>query len=283
MKIHPLAVVSPRAELATNVEIGPFAVIEAGASIGEGCQIASHAVIKSGVRLGPHNQVFEGVVIGGLPQHIKMPDAIGDVAIGAGNTFRENVTVHRGMTPNHPTVIGDQNLLMVNVHVAHDCILGNNVIIANNTMLAGHVEVADRAYVSGAVGVHQFCRIGRNAMVGGQAHVLKDVPPYVTIDGGSSLVVGLNLVGLRRGGFSDVDIHQLKAAYRLIYRSGMPWNSVMAELNRQFNHGATAAFCEFFASGRRGFTPERRLPPNATLRIRHDFNEDEQQRRAAAG
>lgn len=283
MKIHPLAVVSPQAELAMDVEIGPFAVIEAGAILGEGCKVASRAVIKSGVILGPNNQVFEGAVLGGLPQHIQMPDAIGDVLVGEGNTFRENVTVHRGMTPEHPTVIGDRNLLMVNVHVAHDCIVGSNVIIANNTMLAGHVEVADRAYISGAVGVHQFCRIGRNAMVGGQAHVLKDVPPYVTIDGASSLVVGLNLVGLRRSGFNDLDISQLKAAYRLIYRSGMPWKTAMAELNRQFNIGAAAAFGEFFAGGRRGFTPERRLPPNATLRIRHDFNEEDHRLRAAAG
>jgi len=283
VKIHPLAVVSPQADLAMDVEIGPFAVIEAGAKIAEGCKIGSRAVIKTGTRLGPNNEVFEGAVLGGLPQHLKMPETLGDVVIGARNTFRENVTVHRGMTPEHPTVIGDQNLFMVNVHVAHDCVVGNNVIVANNTMLAGHVEVADRAYVSGAVGVHQFCRIGRNAMVGGQAHIVKDVPPYVTIDGTSSLIVGLNQVGLRRGGFTTADVLQLKAAYRLIYRSGLTWNNAMAELNREFNSGAAAAFCEFFATGKRGFTPERRMPPNATIRIRHDFNEDEQQRRAAAG
>lgn len=283
MKIHPLAVVSPQADLAMDVEIGPFAVIEAGAQIGEGCRIASRAVIKSGTRLGPYNDVYEGAVLGGLPQHLKAPPAIGDLLIGARNTFRENVTVHRGLTPEHPTVIGDQNLLMVNVHVAHDCLIGSQTIIVNNVMLAGHVEVADRAYISGAAAVHQFCRIGRNAMVGGQAHIVKDVPPFVTIDGASSLVVGLNLVGLRRSGFTDADVMQLKAAYRVIYRSGLTWARAMEELNRQFKIGPAAAFCEFFAGGRRGFTPERRMPPNATIRIRHDFQEEEQQRRAAAG
>lgn len=283
MKIHPLAVVSPQAELAMDVEIGPFAVIEAGTEIGEGCKIASHAVVKAGTRLGPFNEVFEGAILGGLPQHLKMPEVIGGLVIGARNTFREHVTVHRGLSPEHPTVIGDQNLFMVNVHVAHDCIVGNNVVMANNTMLAGHVEVADRAYVSGAVAVHQFCRIGRNAMVGGQAHIVKDVPPFVTIDGASSLVVGLNLVGLRRSGFTDAEVTQLKAAYRLIYRSGLTWTRAMQELSREFNAGAAAAFCDFFATGKRGFTPERRMPPNATLRIRDDFNDQEQHRRAAAG
>lgn len=283
MKIHPLAVVSPECDLAADVEIGPFAVIEPGTTIGEGCRIASRAIIKTGTRLGPENHVYEGAVLGGLPQHLRMPDQVGDLIVGARNTFRESVTVHRGMSADHPTVIGDGNFLMVNVHIAHDCILGNNIVIANNTMLAGHVTVDDRAYISGGVAAHQFCRIGRLAMVGGQAHVVKDIPPYVTIDGASTLVVGLNLVGLRRNGYTDADIQQLKAAYRVIYRSGSRWNDVLATLAQEFCAGPAAAFGEFFAGGKRGFTQERRMPPNATLRIRHEFQEEERQRRAAAG
>jgi UDP-N-acetylglucosamine acyltransferase len=120
-------------------------------------------------------------------------------------------------------------------------------------------------------------------MVGGQAHIVKDIPPYVTIDGASSLVVGLNLVGLRRGGFTEADINQLKAAYRTIFRSGMRWTDIQAELARDFTMGPAAAFGEFFAGGKRGFTPERRMPPNATIRLRRDFQEEDQQRRAAAG
>jgi UDP-N-acetylglucosamine acyltransferase len=283
MKIHPLAVVSPLCDLAADVEIGPFAVVEPGTAIGEGCRIASRAVIKTGTRLGPHNHVYEGAVLGGMPQHLRMPEKVGDLVIGARNTFRECVTVHRGMSPDHPTVIGDSNLLMVNVHIAHDCVLGSNIVIANNTLLAGHVTVDDRAYISGAVAAHQFCRIGKFAMVGGQSHVVKDIPPYVTIDGASTLVVGLNLVGLRRNGFTDADILQLKAAYRLIYRSGMPWNEMLKSLAAEYGAGPAAAFCEFFAGGKRGFVQERRMPPNATLRIRHEFQEEERQRRAAAG
>lgn len=283
MKIHPLAVVSPETDLAADVEIGPFAVIEAGVTLGEGCKVGSRAVIKSGTRLGPQNHVFEGAVLGGLPQHLKMPEKLGEVVVGARNTFRENVTVHRGMSPDHPTVIGNDNLLMVNVHIAHDCILGNNVIVANNTMLAGHVTVDDRAYISGGVGVHQFCRVGRFAMVGGQSHIVRDIPPYVTVDGASSLVVGLNQVGLRRGGFSDTDINQIKAAYRVIYRSGMRWNEMLTALRSEFTTAPASALVEFLSGGKRGFVQERRMPPNATLRIRHDFQEEERQRRAAAG
>jgi len=283
VKIHPLAVVSPECDLGADVEIGPFAVIESGVYVGDGCRIDSRAIIKKGTMLGPNNHVCEGAVLGGLPQHLRMPEHVGDLIIGEGNTFRESVTVHRGMSPEHPTVIGDNNFLMVNVHIAHDCILGNNIVLANNAMLAGHVTVDDRAYISGAVAAHQFCRIGRFAMVGGQAHVVKDIPPYVTIDGASTLVVGLNLIGLRRNGFTDADIQQLKAAYRLIYRSGLRWNDMLATLAREFSTGPATAFSEFFAGGKRGFTQERRMPPNATIRIRHAFQEEEHERRAAAG
>ena len=168
-------------------------------------------------------------------------------------------------------VVGDSNFVMVNVHVAHDCVVGNNVIIANNAMLAGHVAVGNRAYVSGAVGVHQFCRIGSHAMVGGQAHITRDVPPYVTIDGLSSQVVGLNRIGLRRAGFTDDDLLQLKAAYRIIYRSGRSWADVLKLLQQQFPTGPAAAFHDFLREGDRGFVQERRGPPKSTLRV---FDED---------
>jgi UDP-N-acetylglucosamine acyltransferase len=133
-------------------------------------------------------------------------------------------------------------------------------------MLAGHVTVDDRAYVSGAVGVHQFCRIGRQAMVGGQAHVVKDVPPFVTVDGKCTFVVGLNLVGLRRSGMTAADINQLKAAYRLIYRSGLRWTEILERLAQEFATGPAALFHEFFSGGKRGFTPERRLPRTYKLK-----------------
>jgi UDP-N-acetylglucosamine acyltransferase len=165
--------------------------------------------------------------------------------------------------------------------VAHDCALGSRIVIANNVMLAGHVSVGDQAFLSGAAGVHQFCRIGRLAMVGGQAHLSKDVPPFVTIDGATTTVVGLNLVGLRRAGLTREDIGQLKAAYRIIYRSGLPWLEVLRQLQESFNTGPAAEFHAFFSSGRRGFTPQRR--PGHALRL-HDQAEDDEGKplRAAA-
>jgi UDP-N-acetylglucosamine acyltransferase len=283
VSIHPTAVVSPLASIGQNVEIHPFCVVEAGAVIGDDCILESRSVIKSGTTLGRGNHLYEGVVLGGLPQHMRMPHQVGTLEIGDRNTFRENVTVHRALEAGHATRIGSGNLLMINVHIAHDCEIGEQTIFANNAMLAGHVLVDDRAYVSGAVGVHQFCRIGRFAMVGGQAHIVKDVPPFVTVDGKSSYVVGLNQVGLRRNGFSRDDIAQLKGAYRLIYRSGLHWQEMLARLADEFASGPAAHFHEFFAGGKRGFTPERRLPPTTTIKLSEEHQTVELDLKAKAG
>jgi len=267
MSIHPLAAVSREAKIGSDVTVGPFCVIEAGATLGDGCILENRVVVKSGTILGCANHVMEGVVLGGFPQHVHMPENPGGLVIGSGNTIRENVTIHRALKSDHATVIGDNNLLMVNVHVAHDCHIGNHTILTNNTMLAGHVAVGDRAYISGAVAVHQFCRIGTLAMVGGQAHLTKDVPPYVTIDGLSSLVVGLNSIGLRRAGFNAASIAQLKAAYRVIYRRGLPWSEVLHRLETEFREAPADAFHAFLATTNRGITPARRLPPGATIKL----------------
>lgn len=270
MSIHPLAVVHPTSRLGEGVEVGPYCIIEADTALGDGCILESHAIIKRGTTLGVNNRVCEGAVLGGFPQHVHRPDAPGTVVIGSNNTIRESVTVHRALEADEATIIGDHCLLMVNAHVAHDCRVGNHVILTNNSLLAGHVAVADRAYISGAVAVHQFCRVGTLAMVGGQAHIIKDVPPYVTIDGLSSLVVGLNQVGLRRAGFSSSSIRQLKEAYRLIYRSGLLWREILEELAARFCEGPAAAFREFLAASQRGIIGERRMPPNATIKLRRE-------------
>jgi len=270
VSIHPLAVVSPEATIAPSVQIGPFCVVESGANIGPGCIIESRVVVKEHTSLGANNRVFEGAVLGGLPQHVHVPEKPGRVTIGSGNTIRENVTVHRALVPDHATTIGDNCMLMVNAHVAHDCHLGNNVIVTNNAMLAGHVRVDDRAYISGAAGVHQFCRIGVLAMVGGQAHLVQDVPPYVTVDGLSSLVVGLNKVGLRRAGYSPAAIQELMAAYRVIYRGGLRWADILEQLRTRFPTGPAALFYEFLSTTARGIVSERRAPPGATIKLREN-------------
>jgi len=270
-----MAVVSPYALVGDNVRIGPFCVVEPGAVLGDGCSLACRVVVKSGTILGRDNHVFEGAVLGGMPQHIHMPQHPGGVILGDGNVIRENVTVHRALEAGHYTRIGNGCLLMVNTHVAHDCTLGDGVILTNNTMLGGHVTVEDRAYLAGAVAVHQFCRVGHLAMVGGLARVRQDIPPYVTIDGGTTMVVGLNRVGLRRAGFSPQEVTQLKAAYRTIYRSALPWDEVIEVLEREFTTGPAAEFAPFFRDGNRGFVQERRTPPGATVRLVRDEHDEE--------
>lgn len=267
MSIHPLSLVAPRAILGSDVRIGPFCIIEDDVILGDGCILESHVVIRRGTRLGDNNHIFEGTVVGGMPQHVHMPENPGRVVIGSGNVLRENVTVHRALCSDQATIVGNNCLMMACAHVAHDCRVGSNVILTNNAMLAGHVTVGDRAYVSGGVAVHQFCRVGTLAMVGGQAHIIKDVPPFVTIDGQSSYVVGLNQIGLRRAGHGEDAIRQLKAAYRLIYRSGLMWNDILDRLREEFSAGLAAQFHPFLSTTTRGIIPERRMPPGATIKL----------------
>ena len=275
MSIHPLAVVSPHAELGTNVRIGPFCVVEAGVVLGDGCHLVGRVTVKSGTTLGRDNLVLEGTVLGGMPQHIHMPEHPGTTEIGEGNVFRENVTVHRALEAGHATRIGNRCLFMVGSHAAHDCTVHDNVVLTNNSMLGGHVEVGPRAYLGGGVAVHQFCRIGRLAMIGGMARVVQDVPPFVTLDGDTAMVVGLNRVGLRRAGITPNEVVDLKTAYRVIYRNGLMWQEVLDTLRFEFPLGPAAEFLPFFLGGKRGFVQERRTPPGAIVRLRRDQDSDD--------
>jgi len=268
VSIHPLAVVSPEAKLGVGVKVGAFAIVEPDVELGDFCSVASGAVIKSGVSAGCHNEFGEHAVIGGAPQHAARPQTVGRLVIGDHNVFREYVTVHRALKVGMNTTIGDMNFVMASAHVGHDAAIGNNVIFANASLLGGHVVVEDRAFVSGAVAVHQFCRIGRLAMVGGHARVVQDVPPYMLIDGMSGCVVGLNIVGLKRSGHSSAEIADLKAAYRIIYRRGLAWSEVLSTLRVEFPEGPVAHVHEFLSKGSRGFVQERRGPPTSTLRLR---------------
>jgi UDP-N-acetylglucosamine acyltransferase len=260
--------------LGTNVRIGPFSVVEAGVVLGDGCNLASRVTVKSGTQLGRDNLVLEGTVIGGMPQHVHMPEHPGTTEIGDGNVFRENCTVHRALEAGHATKIANRCLFMVGAHVAHDCTVADGVIMTNGSMLGGHVDVGSKAYISGGVAVHQFCRVGRLAMVGGLSRVVRDVPPFVTLDGGTAMVVGLNKVGLRRAGFTGSEFGALKAAYRVIYRSGFTWQEMLDALREQFTAGPAAEFLPFFLGGKRGFVQERRTPPGAIVRLVRDENEE---------
>ena len=277
MQIHPSAIVGSHVKIGKDVEIGPFCVVENGVEIGDGCRLESQATIKKESILGANNVVCEGVVIGGMPQHIAVPENCGNIVIGNGNMFRENTTVHRSMKESGTTLIGDNNLFMVNSHVAHDCRIGNNVVVVNNVMLAGHVCVEDRAILSGASAVHQYCRIGTLAMVGGQAHVTQDVPPFMMVDGLSSRIVGLNLIGLRRAGYSIGEIKQLKSAYRMLYRSEKPWQEILKTLEEIFTTGPAQKLGQFLANSTRGILNERRTRSEKPILKIHSVEEGDGQ------
>jgi len=267
LKIHPTAVVSPAAVLADDVEVGPFCIIEAGAQIAAGCRLVAHVTVRSGTSIGTDTTVYEGAVIGGMPQHINPPSELGGVLIGSGNVIREHATIHRAMYDGQLTTIGNNCLLMVGSHVAHDCRVGNHVIMTNGAMLGGHVQIGDRACLGGNSAVHQFCRIGRLSMIGGCTKVTQDLPPFVLTDGSTAMIVGLNRVGLRRSGLSREEVLSLKAAYRLIYREGLNFNETLSALQQRFPTGVASEFADFFSVGERGFVQERRSPPRVALRI----------------
>lgn len=282
--IHPTAIVDPRAELGRDVGVGPLCIIEADTVIGDGCTLEARAIVKSRTILGEDNQIGEGAVLGGRAQHVQIQEPGGTLVIGNSNRIRENATVHRGWSNDGTTTIGDHCYLMVNAHVGHDCRIGSHCILVNNCMIGGHVHIEDRAYVSGGSAVHQFCRIGKLAMIGGLAKIVQDVPPFVMVEGaGTAEIVGLNKVGLRRNGYKTDEILQLKEAYRVIYRQGLRWKEVLEILARDFNTGPAAAFYEFLKSGKRGFVQERRLSSKATLKVVAPASEtDDQAARDAA-
>lgn len=268
--IDPFALVHPTARVAPDVQVGPFSVIEAGVRIGPGCRIASRVTLKAGLSLGSENVVEEGAVIGGLPQHLNRIENPGRIEIGDRNVLRENVTIHRPMEADGITRIGNDCLLMVGTHVAHDCQIGDRVVLTNNVMLAGHVTVGERVCMGGGAAIHQYCRVGRLAMVGGMARMTQDIPPFVTVDGASNLVVGLNRVGMRRAGLTLEQARDVKAAYQSVYRSGLDLEGRLNLLRDQFAEGPAAEFAPFLESSKRGCVRERRTPPSTTtMRVIH--------------
>ncbi|MEK6321400.1 MAG: acyl-ACP--UDP-N-acetylglucosamine O-acyltransferase [Acidobacteriota bacterium] len=230
MTIHPTSIIDPGARLGESVIIGPYAVIEQDTDIGDGSDIRGHAMIKQFTTLGPANIVHEGAVLGGEPQDIGFIDCTSYLRIGSNNRIREGVTMHRGTQPQSATIVGSNCSIMANAHVAHNCRLGDGVIMANNVALAGYVEIEDQVFISGGVVVHQFCRIGRLAMIGGNSKIVQDCLPFVITDGAPGRAHGLNIIGLRRAGFKSSDIQKLKEGYRLLLRSGIPLELALKRL-----------------------------------------------------
>jgi UDP-N-acetylglucosamine acyltransferase len=220
-RIHPTAIVSRDAELASDVEVGAYAIIGENCRILSGCVISPRATLERSVLLGENVKVGIGTILGGPPQDLKYAGEETTVEIGDGTVIREYSTINRGTAHSFKTTVGRNCLLMSYVHLAHDCHIGNNVILSNVVQLAGHVTVEDRAIISGLSAAHQFVRIGRQSFIGGMSRVSKDIPPFLKAVGNPVKLYGLNTVGLQRSGMDDETIRELKRAYRLLFRSEM--------------------------------------------------------------
>ena len=265
--IHPTAIVHPDAQLHPTVTVGAYTVIGEGVRIGPETKVSHHVVVEGLTTIGARNHIFPGAAIGLEPQDLKYDGSPTGVSIGDDNRIREYVTINRSTQPGGVTRIGNCNLLMAYVHVAHECTIEDRVVIANAVALAGHVHLESRAFIGGVLGIHQFVHIGKLAMVGGMSRIDRDVPPYMLVEGSPSRVRSLNQVGLRRAGITAANqgesFQALKKAFRILYRSGLPLKQALEELEllpdtdqlqhlRQFLHQSQQ-------KGRRGPTPGRSI------------------------
>jgi UDP-N-acetylglucosamine acyltransferase len=254
MTIHATAVVDSRAQLGPDVDVGPYSVIGPEVRIGAGTQVGAHAVLEGRVDIGARCRIGHGTLVGGIPQDLKyragMP--VG-VRLGDDTVIREYVTIHRATKPEHDTQVGDHCLVMTAGHVGHDCVIGNHVIVINYAGLSGHVRVGDCATVGGYCGLHPFVRIGTHAYIGGYSKIVQDVPPFVMADGIPATARAVNLIGMRRGGIDGEGRRRVKAAFRLLYRSGLAPGSAAARIKAELgDHPLVAELVMFIETSKRG-------------------------------
>jgi len=256
VNIHSTAIVHPKAQIAEGVSIGPYSVIGEQVTIGKDTKIASHVLIEGWTTIGERNQLHSFSCIGTPPQDVGYKNEETYLFIGNDNVIREFATVHRATTKaDRKTEIGNKNYLMAYSHVAHDCKLGNSIIMANSAGLAGHITIEDYAILGGIVGVHQYVRIGAYAMIGGQSAIVQDIPPYVSAAGNRAQLYGLNTIGLKRKGFSDEVINNLKKAYKIIFRSGMTIEEAIKKVVEEFPDSKEVNyFVDFMRHSKRGVT-----------------------------
>lgn len=252
--IHQTAIIHPGARIEEGVDIGPYVVIGEHVSIGSGTTVGPHAVIEGWTEIGRENRIFQFASVGAVPQDLKYHGERSSLRIGDRNTIREFVTVHLGTEDGGgETCLGNDNLLMAYSHVAHDCRVGNQVILANGATLAGHVEVDDHAILGGLSAIHQFTRIGCHVMVSGGAMVAQDIPPYTIAQGDRAKTVGLNLVGLKRRGFSPEVMRDLKEAYKLVFRSGLRVEEALKRISEDLAQSPEVeVFVKFIQNSERG-------------------------------
>jgi UDP-N-acetylglucosamine acyltransferase len=265
-EIHPTAIVHPQAQLHPTVQVGPYSIIGERVKIGAGTIVGAHVVIEGWTEIGEHNHIFPGAAIGLEPQDLKFDGSISLVKIGDHNRIREYVTINRATHAGEETRIGDHNLLMAYVHVAHNCVLADHIVIANGVALAGHVEIESRAVIGGVLGVHQFVRIGRLAMLGGMSRIDRDVPPYMLVEGNPCRIRVLNQVGLRRAGLMDLGdgavFRELKQAFKVLYRSDLTFKAALEALEPIATHEPTQHLYQFLKASSQ--QPGRRGPMTST-------------------
>ncbi|RMG39409.1 MAG: acyl-ACP--UDP-N-acetylglucosamine O-acyltransferase [Planctomycetota bacterium] len=252
-RIHPSAVVDRSAELGHDVEVGPFCFVGPNVVLGDGVRLCSHVSIVSNTRVGSGTEVHAGAVLGDDPQDLAFDHTESWLEVGERCRIREGVTLHRGTGAGTVTRIGNDCFLMANSHVGHNARLGNGVILTNGTLIAGHVEIGDRAVLSGNCLVHQFTRIGRLAMMCGGSAVQKDVPPFcMTRSLSANSLIGINLIGLRRAGFTSEDIRAVKFAFDTMFRGRMATPTAVRTLREKSSHPLVVEFCDFVAASKRG-------------------------------
>jgi UDP-N-acetylglucosamine acyltransferase len=232
--ISPLAVVHPNAKIGENTTVGPFTVIEEDVVIGDNCYIHSNAVILDGARIGNNCKIFPGAVVAGIPQDLKFRGEITTAEIGDNTTLRECVTVNRGTAAKGKTVVGKNCLIMAYSHIAHDCVLKDNIIIGNASQIAGEVEIDDFAIVSGGTLVHQFSKISKHVMIQGGSRIGKDIPPYTLIGRDPIVYCGINIVGLRRRGFTNEQVYLIQDIYRTIYTRGLNNSDALKAIETEY-------------------------------------------------
>jgi UDP-N-acetylglucosamine acyltransferase len=255
--IHPTAIIDSKAEISEGVEIGPYSVIEKNVLIGEGTKIGPHVVIREGTYIGKQCQISQFASIGEAPQSVGYKGEKTFLQIGDHNIIREFVTLHRGTVKGGgKTVIGNENFLMAYSHVAHDCQIGNQVVMANGATLAGHILIEDFAIIGGLSAIHQFCRVGTYAIVGGLTGVLLDIPPYTKAQGDIAKLFGLNTIGLKRANFSEETLKALKKAYRIIFRSSLTLEKAMKRVveDEISQTPEVQHFLQFIQCSKRGIT-----------------------------
>ena len=249
--IHPTAIIHPKAKLDAMVQVGPFAVIDSGVELGANCVVGPHVYLTGETKIGIANRFHAGCVIGDAPQDLKYQNEPTRLRIGDDNVFREHVTIHRSTRPDAETVIGSHNFFMANSHVAHNCAVGDHVILANGALLGGHAVVQDRAFISGNCLVHQFTRVGTLALMQGGAGISKDLPPF-TVARGVNRICGLNVIGLRRAGFSAAERQEIKQLYHELFRSGKIFADAVAGARNDFSSPGAKVMLEFIAGAKRG-------------------------------